>query len=521
MVRVIRQHQQPQYATRLLLFLPLFLAAGCGVDQKKEIARYRRVLDGTAAGLAVDYQPGETLSLQRALLLANRDNERLAIEGENYLQALIEKDRAAASFLPTLGVEPSYTVADRADAGSGGAVGTIGGFRIVGRTLQRFEAPVVSRLNLFNGFGDVARLRGARAEAERQRLLLLDQQALVLLDVAQVFFEVLRAERQAAVLESSVAVQEERVRDVAARQQAGLARPLDVSQTRAQLAATRVALVSARSDVNSGRTTLATLIGVPHVDGPLGTAFGDELSPQSPLPSLEFFEEKALESREDVVAARAAIRAAEQGVHEAFSQYYPSVTLNLTGFLYRENYADASKWTAVLNANIPIFTAGQIEADVRRAWSELRQAALFESLARREALQGVRLAYENVAASRRRLADLDTQVQAAREALEQAEGSYLVGLATNLERLTAQSDLLNAELQLASEQFDHALLLLDLTRFTGRLRSGSGSSFRFNNAAGSFRNNGNFSTTNSTFGTGSFNSNFGNNATTPGGTNSR
>ena len=51
----------------------------------------------------------------------------------------------------------------------------------------------------------------------------------------------------------------------------------------------------------------------------------------------------------------------------------------------------------------------------------------------------------------------------------QAEASYRVGLATNLERLAAENQLLDAELQLASEQFVQALLLLDLTRFTGRL----------------------------------------------------
>jgi outer membrane protein TolC len=491
MVRLSRQHSK--YVTYPLLFLASCAVAGCAVDQEKEVAKYRKVLDGTTAGMAIDYQPGETLTLERALLLANRDNERLAISGENYLQALIEKDRAAAAFFPTVGLEPSYTITDRASAGSGTAVGTIGGFRAVGSTLRRFEAPVVSRVNLFNGFGDVARLRGTRAEAERQRFLLLDQQALTLLDVAQVYFQVLRSERQVAVLESSLNVQEERVRDVSARQQAGLARPLDVSQTRAQMAATRVALVSARSDVVNGRTTLATLIAVPRVDGPLSYTFGEDLSATAPLAPVEAFEDKALTSREDVVAAQAAIRAAEQGVREAVAQYYPSVNLNLTGFLYRENFDDASKWTAVLNANLPIFTAGQIEADVRQAWSRLRQAALFELLVRRDALQGVRLAYENVTASRQRLSDLQTQVQAAREALEQAEGSYRVGLATNLERLTAQSDLLSAELQLTSERFDQALLLLDLTRFTGRL----------GNTGTSLRVSGTFAGATNTAGTGS------------------
>ena len=123
------------------------LLAGCGVDQQKEVGKYRRVLESDArTELAADYQPGETLTLQRALLLANRDNERLAIAGENYLQALIEKDRAASSFLPTVALEPSYTVADRAGSGSGGAVGTIGGFRPVGSTLRRFEAPVLAEL---------------------------------------------------------------------------------------------------------------------------------------------------------------------------------------------------------------------------------------------------------------------------------------------------------------------------------------------------------------------------------------
>jgi outer membrane protein TolC len=485
--------RQPFYASLVLLFL----LTGCAVDQRKEVARYRKVLDGAGAETAVDYTPGETLSLQRALLLANRDYERLALAGEDYLQALIEKDRAASSFLPTVGVEPSYTVTDRpASAGSSsGAVGTIGGFRPIGGTLRRFEAPVVSRVNLFNGFADVARLRGARAEAERQRLLLIDRQALVLLDVAQVYFQILRSERQVGVLESSLRLQAERVRDVEARQQAGLARPLDVSQTRSRAAGTRVSLVTARSDVVNGRTTLATLIGVDRVDGPLSDEWGAELSANRELPPLESFEQHALADREDVRAAQAAIRAARQNVSQAIAQYYPSVSLNLTGFLYRENFSDASKWTAVLNANLPIFSAGQIEADVRRAWSELRQAALFESLARREALQDVRLSYETVTASRQRLAELETQVQAAREALEQADGSYRVGLATNLERLTAQSDLLDVQLQLASEQFDHALLLLDLTRFTGRL---GGNTRGFNSFAGN-----NDFTTGGTFNNGS------------------
>ena len=51
----------------------------------------------------------------------------------------------------------------------------------------------------------------------------------VLLNVAQVYYQVLRSERSARVLESSLQLQEERVRDVEAQNQVGTARPLAVT----------------------------------------------------------------------------------------------------------------------------------------------------------------------------------------------------------------------------------------------------------------------------------------------------
>jgi multidrug efflux system outer membrane protein len=90
------------------------------VDEKKEVAQYRRILDGPGAE-PVRYDPGEPLSLQTALLLANQNNEQLAISGETYIQTLINKDRATANFLPVIALAPTYTWAERAGGGSGSA----------------------------------------------------------------------------------------------------------------------------------------------------------------------------------------------------------------------------------------------------------------------------------------------------------------------------------------------------------------------------------------------------------------
>jgi outer membrane protein TolC len=107
---------------------------------------------------------------------------------------------------------------------------------------------------------------------------------------------------------------------------------------------------------------------------------------------------------------------------------------------------------------------------VREAWSFFRQSALFEKNLSRQVERDVEVAHQSLAASEARLAELQTQLTAASQAFEQADASYNVGLATNLERVVAQDRLLNAELQLASEEFGRKIAFLDLLRATGLLR---------------------------------------------------
>jgi outer membrane protein TolC len=189
------------------------------------------------------------------------------------------------------------------------------------------------------------------------------------------------------------------------------------------------------------------------------------------LPASENLEAVALRSRFDIASAVASREAARDAVNVAFAQYYPSVSLNVSGFLYREFYDDASRWSAILSANVPIFSAGIIEADVRAAWSRLRQAALNESYLRRQALSEVRQSRENFETAARRIEALRDEVAAADEAFSQANGAFANGLGTNLDALTAQDQLLSSQLDLLSAEFDQTVFYLDLLRATGELSS--------------------------------------------------
>ncbi len=437
----------------------LLLACACAsrVDQQREIATWRAVVDQGLPAASVPLAPDEALTLERALELAVRADEGLATHGETYLQALIDRRRQAALLYPAISLAPTAFVRQ---SSSGAA--------IPGSQEHRVDVPLQASYANFQPWSQVASLERAASTAEAQRALLLDARAALLLQVAQAYYAVRRAESQAEVLESSLGVQTERVRDVEAQSQVGFARALDVAQARAQAASTRVQLVEAHRASTDARAALAFLIGAPRLTG----ALDDRLEVPAEPADAAALAARALELRQDLVAARAEAEAALKGVDVAVGQYYPGVTLNLSYFLYRESVPDDSLWSALVSANVPLFSFGKIHADVRAAWSVFRQAKLVESQIARRVAQDVETAANDLAASAERLDALAPELAAAREAFEQAADLMRAGKATNLERLVAQDQLLAAQLSIADARYARKLAWLALKRACGTLAPG-------------------------------------------------
>jgi outer membrane protein TolC len=452
-----------------IALLALLLLTGCPTQQE-EVATYRKVVD---AGLQHpnSYQPGEPLSLKRAMELANENNEDIGLQGENYIQALIAKSRAISDFLPTVSFSPNFTVeqAPGTNLTSNGAnvtpqvAASQGGFVIRGDTWQRFEAPVTGEENL--SFVSYENIKSTEQTIVQERQLLLDTQETLLLSVAQTYYQVVLSEEQVRVLENSLKVQQARLVDVESQYANHLALALEVSQTKAQVASTESALTQSLSDVRNSRHMLAFLINVDEIDGPVV----DEVVIPAKLPTVDDFRAAARANRQDLLAAEAAVRAAKYSVDAAIAQYYPSVSINVAGFLYRQYFSDASKWDAILIGNLPIFSAGIIEADVREAWSKLRQAALYQSELQRQIDRDVQVAYDNLITSQDELVDLAQEVQASQDALDQSEQLLKNQLAIPLDVLTAQDTLLQSQLSYSSEEFSRSVFYLDLLRISSQL----------------------------------------------------
>jgi len=433
---------------------------GCVPDYRKETAAYRSVLGDNPESPPFD--PASPLSLADALRLARNHNEQLAIKGEQYLQALIDKDRAVAAFLPTVSFAPNYLLQPETHIG-GGALGP-------GPLISQFVPPHALDLPFragmsFNLVGDAANIKRASLTAQQQRDLLADLKATVLLDVAQTYYQIIRSQRQVEVLKETVKVQEARVADIEVKHKAGVARPLDVAQLKAQRAGIAVTLIRAQNDVRTGRAVLAFLMGVPAAEGPLA----DELQIPPEVPDLQRLLATARQNRRDLQAAAAQVQAASSNLLAAWGRYFPSVSADVTYFSQRRTFPQDILWTSMFGVSVPIFSGGLIYADVRTAASQLRQAELARTMLERQMLKEVRVARENLLASARQIEQLQAQVDAADDAMRQAEEELKVGLATNLDRLIAQDQLLAAQLNLISEQLACKVYYLNLQRVVGRL----------------------------------------------------
>jgi outer membrane protein len=430
--------------------------AAC-VNQEKEVAIYRDVLTGHApvttrpAGLS--FEADQSLSLSEAMALAARDNERLSLSGEDYLQALIAKDRTFANFLPVISFAPTYFTQEKFSSAKTPLV-----------RQHSFDAPVSLQSN-FNGVRDWSSVEAAGLTADQRRELLLDLQSTVLLETARTYYQAVVAEKSVDVLTHTVQVQDAHVRDLSLRVAQGVARALDVQQAQAQLAATRVQLTDARTEITRSRATLAFLVGVPAVRGRLA----DVYTLPDTVDTLDDLFVRAAAKRFDLKGARLAVSAARQAVTAAIAEYYPAVSIDLNAFLAKESLPADSSFNGVIGLQVPIFTGGRIHADVRAAWSAHRQASLALSLLERQVRQQVEIARADVVASVQRVTELETEVAAASEAARIVGVSHDSGVATNLDYLDAQDRLLAAQLQLARARCQRVVDHLNLRRVSGDL----------------------------------------------------
>jgi outer membrane protein/adhesin transport system outer membrane protein len=337
--------------------------------------------------------------------------------------------------------------------------------------------------------------RGGRTEAETsqatnavkagQAQLKATEQA-VLLQAAQSYLDVVRDQ-------STV--------DLNASNEAVLKRQLDAETDRLRVGeVTRTDVALAQASYQQARAQHTTAIGTLETDRAafqrvVGQAPGKLVQPafKYELPaSLEDAVAEAEENNPNVLAAEFVERAARDGVDLAQGARLP--TIQLIGTFERvypggnsQTQSEATSSNTFLSTpttrNIdhidtgsvaaqitwPLYTGGLASSQVREAKQTANQNLIAIEDAKRVARQTAIAAWQQLVAAKANIVALTAQVEAAQIGAEGTRQQALVGTATVLDSLTAEQQLLQAQVNLVGAQHDALVDSFTLLSAVGRM----------------------------------------------------
>jgi NodT family efflux transporter outer membrane factor (OMF) lipoprotein len=275
--------------------------------------------------------------------------------------------------------------------------------------------------------------------------------------VAQAYVEYVRALALEQVALRAAAQRGSLVQLTARRVSAGLDSQVEAQTAESTFEQTAVDIEQSRLAQATARHVLAALTGT-SAAAPLALD-APNLDLEQALALPHELPADLLARRPDVQAATLRVQAALAGREVAHTNFYPNVDLiGFAGFaaigLDDLLHAGSRQWSVGPAIHLPIFTAGRLQAEYRRAGADVDVAiASYNDTV----LRAVREATEQVT----RLESLDTQLAPQARALAAAESAYSLATQRYDAGIASQVTVLNSETQVLAARRQRTQLLAD------------------------------------------------------------
>jgi multidrug efflux system outer membrane protein len=370
---------------------------------------------------------------------------------------------ARSNQYPQFDVDADLTTTRTSGNGAASFPGLAGRKRSFGEIflgLLSFELDVWGRLRQQT---KAARAQLKAAETDRETVM-----TIVVGEVATGYFDLIELDAELDIAERTLAVRQESLRLIAARQQGGLATMLDVRQAEQLVYQASQLIPQTQLLIEQTENRISILLG----DNPGPVERGTLLSQQEPRPVPAGLPSSLLARRPDIRSAEQLLVAQNALVKAARAAYFPRISLTgVLGFqsdqLSNLFSGPSAAWTFVPQITQPIFTAGRLKSNVNFEKAQREYAlALYQ--------QTIRTAFAEVSdalAQYRRVREIRAQqellVTSLRDQSRLAHLRYEGGVDTLLNALVADSSLFAAELSLAQSRRDELLSLVQLYRALG------------------------------------------------------
>lgn len=330
-----------------------------------------------------------------------------------------------------------------------------------------FEVRISQTLwDSFKTRNDVA---AAKAGVFVDRELLRNVQQNTLFDAAAAFMDVIRDRAISGYRESSLDFLNELLRSERARLDVGEATRTDVAQSEAQRARAQSELSAAQAQLRSSSAVFRQVIGIePGALSPGNVV--DRLIPNRIDRALEigFTEHPA------IMAARYAVDQADWRIKSAESDLLPRVTLEGSSSRRYDTsiVGDRLEEHSVLaRLTVPIYQGGRVSATVRQNKETLGQLQLETDGTVDSVRTAIVSAYSQFESAKGSISANESQLRAARLALEGTVEERNVGQSTTLDVLLTEQEVINAQIALANSSREVIVAGYAILSAIGRLEA--------------------------------------------------
>ena len=351
---------------------------------------------------------------------------------------MIEAQLACAklAFLPSIALTPQ---------------GTLSSFD-GSKTTKSYQLPISASWNV-DLFGNIL---SVKRSAQMQLLQAKDYQLAVktniITGVANLYYTLLMLDRQLEILTEMEGLTKETWDMMALQMKFGRARSTSVQSAEASYYSVQSQITDMKRQIREVENSLSLLLCQP------GQAISRGKLYEQSLPS-EFSTGIALQmlnNRPDVHAAEMSLAACYHNVQTARSRFYPSINITGSGIFTNSNGAvNPGKWllSAIGSLTQPIFANGQLVAGLKVAKAQQEQAfnnwqnAIYKA---GNEVSNALVSY-NSYDERSRLEQKQTDLY--RQTVEDTRQLYKSSGSTYLEVISAQANLLNAEITKVTDDF--------------------------------------------------------------------
>lgn len=252
-----------------------------------------------------------------------------------------------------------------------------------------------------------------------------------------------------------------------ARNDVGLAPRSDVLKAATAQADAQLSVIQARSGVDTTRSSLASLMGLP-ADTPVQIEAAPRDAPLPPLPEWAPAWERALGTLPELREARENTESFRFEYLGAKAAYRPTVSANGTAGLFNAgSWPDRNEWSAGLTLRIPLFTgfaAKYQTLQAKEAWEGSKADEQTALLTAQSKAFSARIALDEAIQS---VTAAQAFLASAQENSDVAEGQYKSGLGSMLDVVDAATALASAKLRLVSARLSVATARAAWERATG------------------------------------------------------